>query len=157
MSRGFGLQHRRGRRPESTVPIVGIDYFFLTSGGVKLRDEMSLGDAELAEARQKGEVAKCLVVRYYASKAVFGHVIPCKGLDEDGLVVDTIVNDLEWLGHTRLILKADNEPAIQALARKTVELAKLELKDLEQVSREDPVTYDSMSNGGTEIGVRLLR
>ena len=52
------------------------------------------------------------------------HVIPCKGLDEDGVVVDTIVNDLEWLGHTRLIIKADNEPAIQALARKAVEPAK---------------------------------
>ena len=53
LGRGRGLQHRRGWRPGSIVPIVGIDYFFLTSGGVKLRDEMSLGDAELAEARQK--------------------------------------------------------------------------------------------------------
>ena len=116
---------------------------------------MPVGEAELAEARQKGQITKCLVVSCYASKAVFGHVIPCKGLDEDGLVVDTIVNDIEWLEHTRVILKADNERAIQALARKAVELAKLELK--EQVSKEDPATSDSTSNGGTEIEVRLLR
>ena len=64
---------------------------------------------------------------------------------------------LEWLGHTRIIVKADNEPSIQALARRAIELAKVEIKDLEQVSKEDPVAYDSMTNGGTEVGVRLMR
>ena len=47
------------------------------------------------------------------------------------------------MGHTRIIPKADNEPAIQALARRATELAKVELKDVEQVSKEDPLAYDS--------------
>ena len=34
---------------------------------------------------------------------------------------------------------------------------KIEPKDMEQVSKEDPVAYDSMTNGGTEVCVRLLR
>jgi hypothetical protein len=142
LGRGRGLQHRA--RTTSLIPIIGMDYFFLTSAGVVLREELKMSDEELVEARQRGEVAKCLVVRCYASKAVFGHVIPCKGLDEDGIVVDRILQNLEWMGHTRIIIKADNEPAIQALARRAVELAKIELKDLEQVGKEDPVAYDSI-------------
>ena len=122
----------------SVIPIIGLDYFSLTSAGVVMKEELKLDDAQVNEARTKGEVAKCLVVRCFASKAVFGHVIPCKGLDEDGIVVEKIFSDLEWLGHTRVIVKADNEPAIQALARRSIELAKIEIKDMEQVSKEDP-------------------
>ena len=155
LGRGRGLQHRA--RAGSLIPIIGMDYFFLTSAGVVLKEELKMDDEQISAARQRGEIAKCLVVRCYASKAVFGHVIPCKGLDEDGIVVDKILQDLEWMGHTRIILKADNEPAIQALARRSIELAKVELKDMDQVSKEDPVAYDSMTNGGTEVGVRLLR
>jgi hypothetical protein len=151
LGRGRGLQHRV--RPGSLIPIVGIDYYFLTGSGIKLRSELAMNDEQVETARQSGDLVKCLVVRCYVSKAVFGHVIPRKGLDEDGIVVDKILHDLEWLGHTRLIVKADNEPAIQALARRAIELAKVELKDLEQVSKEDPVAYDSMTNGGTEVGV----
>ena len=155
LGRGRGLQHRA--RAGSLIPIVGIDYFFLTSAGVKLREELKMSNEEVEAARERGELVKCLVVRCYASKAVFGHVIPRKGLDEDGIVVDKILQDLEWLGHTRLIIKADNEPSIQALAHRSIELAKIELKDLDQVGKEDPVAYDSMTNGGTEIGVQLIK
>ena len=155
LGRGRGIQHRA--RLGSIIPIVGIDYFFLTGGGIKLREELDKTDEEVNEARARGELTKCLIVRCYASKAIFGHVVPCKGIDEDNLVVDMILQDLEWLGHTRIIMKADNEPALQALAKRAIELAKVELKDLEQMSKEDPVAYDSMSNGGTEVGVRLLR
>ena len=143
LGRGRGLQHRV--RPGSLIPIVGIDYYFLTGSGIKLRSELAMSDEEVDTARQRGDLAKCLVVRCYVSKSVFGHVIPRKGLDEDGIVVGMILQDLEWMGHTRLIIKADNEPAIQALARRAIELAKVELKDLDQVSKEDPVAYDSMT------------
>jgi hypothetical protein len=155
LGRGRGLQHRACAT--SLVPVVGLDYFFLTSAGVVLKEELKMDDDQVIAARQRGEIAKCLVVRCHASKSCFGRVIPCKGLDEDGIVVDMMLHDLEWLGHTRVIIKADNEPAIQALARRAIELAKIELKDMDQVGKEDPVAYDSMTNGGTEIGVSLLR
>ena len=51
-------------------------------------------------------------------KAIFAHVVPCKGADKEGLVTDMIIRNVEWLGQTRLILKADNEPALQALVPK---------------------------------------
>ena len=155
LGRGRGLQHRACTGP--VIPVIGLDYFFLTGAGVVLQKELKMDDTQVNEARIKGEIVKCLVVRCFASKAVFGHVIPCKGLDEDGIVVTKVLQNLEWLGHTRLIIKSDNEPAIQALAKRAVDLAKIELKDMEQVGKEDSVAYDSMTNGGTEVGVGLLR
>ena len=56
---------------------------------------------------------------------------------------------MNGLGRTRIIVKADGEPAIQALARRAMELAKVDLKGLQQVSKEDPSAYDSISNGNT--------
>ena len=106
--------------------------------------------------RAAGRGAWCLA--QCAEFAALKHVKICRLLaKEDGVVVEKILQDLEWLGHTKVIIKADNEPAIQALARRAIELAKVELKDMEQVRKEDPVAYDSMTNGGTEIGVQLIR
>ena len=155
LGRGRGMQHRS--REGSLIPIVGLDYFFLTEGGVKLRKELEMSDEEIAEARGKGELVKCLIVRCMKTKAVFAHVVPCKGDDEAGAVVDMVIRDVQWLGHARLILKADNEPALQALVRRALEMAKVECKDLEQVSKEDSPAYDSQANGGIEVGVQIVR
>jgi hypothetical protein len=38
-----------------------------------------------------------------------------------------------------------------------MELARVECKELDQLAKEDPAAYDSQSNGGTEIGVRMIR
>ena len=35
--------------------------------------------------------------------------------------------------------------------------AKVECKDLEQLTKEDPAAYDSQANGGTEVGVQIVR
>ena len=91
------------------------------------------------------------------TKATFGHVVTCKGAGNEGIVSDMAVNDAEWLGHTRVIMKADNEPAVQALVHQSFELAKVEVKDLEQATRENPPAYNSQANGGTEAGVRVIR
>jgi hypothetical protein len=42
LGRGRGLQHRA--RTGSLIPIVGIDYFYLTSSGVKLREELKMSN-----------------------------------------------------------------------------------------------------------------
>ncbi len=92
LGRGRGLQHRRS--PGSRLPIVGLDYFFITNGGVKKKEELGLPDGEagnkqLEDARRKGEIVKCIVVRCSATKTVMAHVVPCKGPDEDGIVANT--------------------------------------------------------------------
>ena len=160
LGRGRGFQHRKSDK--SFIPIIGLDYFFLTKGGVKTRKELDFsideeGDKRLEAARTSGDVVKCLLVRCSLTKAVFAHVVQQKGVDENDIVSDTVLADLEWLGHRRVILKADGEPAMQALVKRVLELAKIECTEMDQLSQEQPAAYDSQSNGGTEVGVRLVR
>ena len=62
LGRGRGIQHRSSAGP-SAVPIVGVDCFFLTNGGVFTRREREYaesaeGEAQLEAARTEGDVAK---------------------------------------------------------------------------------------------------
>ena len=100
MGRGVGRPHATSSK-ESSVPIVGMDYFYITKKGVRRRDELAnemahkageascpaqdadSGEDGIAKARAKGEVLKCLLVRCLQSKNVFAHVNPQKGDDED--------------------------------------------------------------------------
>ena len=161
LGRGRGIQHRSSAGA-SAVPIIGVDFFFLTKGGVFPRRELDYavsaeGDAQSEAARAQGEVVKYLLVRCFLSKNVFAHMVPQKGLDENNVACDFVLGDLEWLGHTRLIMKSDNEPAVKALVARVIELVKIECKDFDQISKEQSAAYDSQSNGGTEVGVRLVR
>jgi hypothetical protein len=139
--RGRGFQHRA--TTGGRIPIIGIDYFFITSAGVKKREELEMpeneeGNKALNEARARGELVKCLIIRCSATKAVMAHVVPYKGPGEDDIVAELTVQDIAWLGHTRVILKADGEPAIQALVKRVLELAKVECHDLEASARRSP-------------------
>ncbi len=156
MARGVGQPHLRAG--ESALPIVGIDYFFVTTGGVKKRDELEIPeDAAVDEARKEGKLLKCVLVRCWTSKNIFAHVIPCKGADEELFTAKLVAADIEWLGHTKLALKADNEAAVKALAKQVVQIIKEKRTAVENIQQEAPPAYDSQSNGGTEIGVRLVR
>ena len=115
------------------------------------------GDAEVNELRSKGKIVKCILVRCFMTKTLFAHVVPYKGPGEDDAVADMLVKDIAWLGHTRLTLKADGEPALQALVQRLLEVTKVECHDLDQLMKEDPAAYDSRSNGGTGIGVHIIR
>ena len=116
--RGTGQPHTT-TSSNSTIPVVGMDYYFVTSEGVRRRDELKftadeLGEQQLAEARRTGEVTKCIIIRCMMTKNVMTHVVPQKGNDEEQYCANLVVEDLKWLGHTRLILKSDNEKSIGA-------------------------------------------
>ena len=105
MGRGVGQPHAKSTQ-ESLVPIVGMDYFYITKEGVRRRTELAkeleaalekasapaaealrrgdeLADEAISKARSNGEVVKCLLVRCLQSKNVFAHVVPQEGDDED--------------------------------------------------------------------------
>ena len=160
MGRGRGAPH--GPSSDGNVAIVGIDYFFVTRGGVKKRSEIDYptteaGDGEVNIAREAGELVKCIVIRCSQFKAVFAHVVPRKGLDEDDYVADLVVEALSWLGHTSVILKADNEVSLQAVVSRVIVRTTAKCQKLDQIAREEPAKYDSQSNGLTEVGVFLVR
>ncbi len=161
---GRGLGEQRGAhagRPHS-IPIVGVDFWYITSGTIKRRDELEYpldanGDNQLNEARKRGDLVKCLIVRCYATKCVFAHVIPFKGRDEDPYIVDLVCTDVAWLGHVKLILKGDNEKALASLITRALKSLKCNVENLENVMPENSQEYDSQANGGTEVGIRNVR
>ena len=93
---------------------------------------------------------KVLVVKCFKSKALFAHAVLPKCVDEAGYVVDCIVQDILWLGYSKVFLTCDNEPAILKLLAETLKVLKVE--GLEQACEEHPVPYDSKSNVGIEVG-----
>ena len=99
MGQGRGGQHRFGR--ESTIPRVGMDYFFLASVGTKEGNGLEYSDEALEQARPEGDVLKCLVVRCCLTKSIFGHVVPVKGADGDDFAVNATVAVSLWLGRRR--------------------------------------------------------
>ena len=61
-------------------------------------------EEELDEDDKADGVLKVLVVRCYKSKSLFAHAVPAKGVDEAGYVVDCVVQDILWLGYSKVIL-----------------------------------------------------
>ena len=125
---------------------------------MKVRAELKYagdGDrnAALEEAREAGKIIKRIVVRCVASKIIFGHVVPYKGAGEDQFVCGLVVADIAWLGHTKLILKSDIEPALQTFVGQAIERARVQCRGLASISQEHPPAYDSQSNGGVEVCV----
>ena len=158
--RGLGQPHALSPS-EPTIAIVGLDYFFITCEGVLRRDELEFavdaeGEAALAEAKNAGGLLKAVVIRCFQSKNVFAHVVPVKGDDEEHYCARLVLSDIEWLGHTRVVLKSDNENSIVAVRKRVARMLKLNEK-LTNVQEESPVPYDSQSNGAIEVGVRLVR
>ena len=85
MGRGIGAPHF-AMAHECKVPIISIDYFFVTSGGLKIRSELEYldgpeGDEQLEQDRRQGKILKCIILKWKHSKAVFAHAVPCKGRD----------------------------------------------------------------------------
>ena len=148
---------------------MGLDYWFITSGGdirrrKELKDdfpETKEGDALLEQARVELKIMKCIAVRCHESKAVFAHNVPVKGRDEDNYVAKLVATDVEFMGHVKVILKTDNEPALLALATAALLNIRIDAqKDgspVRGVSVEHSAEHDSQSNGGTECGIRAVR
>ncbi len=97
---GKALGEQRGRAADDggvkLVPVVGIDYFFITSRGVFRREDLKIpmneeGEAKVLEERKEGKVVKCIIIRCSKTKAVFAHQVPVKGVDEDKHVVNWYV------------------------------------------------------------------
>ena len=162
LGRGTGEQHRRDAEKQRSIAIVGIDYWYITSSIMKKRSELeqaedSEGEVQLTAAREDGSIIKCIVVRCHQSKNTFAHFIPCKGADEDKYVANLLVTDISWMGHTRLILKSDQEVSLLALVTQILQVMKFKVEGLESLTTEQSAAYESQSNGATEVAVRAIR
>ena len=82
------------------------------------------GEEAIAQARANGEVFACLFVRCVRSKDVFAHVVLQKGDGEDHYCATLAVANIEWFGHTGIIIRTDNELAIVALKHRVAKILK---------------------------------
>ena len=69
--------------------------------------------------------------------------------------MDCIIRDIEWLGHSRVILKSDNEKAIVRVLKDS--LGVLRVEGLHQVGEEHPPAYDPQANGAIEVTVQGVK
>ncbi len=107
--RATGEQHR-ARRGLRAVPVFSFDYLFITKSRKVVR--------ELAEGEEI--TVKIIVATESYGKSVFAHTVDVKGPGEDQYAVDRLVEDLKWLGFSRVSLRSDNEPAILKLLEVTL-------------------------------------
>ena len=89
--------HRRMSKESRSVPVVGLDYMFMTD---RQRKEEESG-------------SPILVIKDEKLKMVFAHVVPSKGRDK--YAIERMSKGLDMLGHKKVILKSDGENAIQSL------------------------------------------
>ena len=116
----------------------------------------------MEDDRSKGNVVKAIIVRCRASKAVFAHSVPFRGAGEHDYVVNRVVGDIVWLGHTELALTGGNERSLQALVERVMVVVRVKVQQGEsltmpKLSSEKPPAYDSQPNGAAEVGVLLTR
>ena len=90
--RGREAGHSRQINEGIRVSTVSFDYALVGNKG-------EITSHEQADVEEGS--GKILVVKDINSKAVFGHAVPEKGLDDKGFAVDAIVGDIEWLGTPR--------------------------------------------------------
>ena len=127
--RATGEQHRR-RKEARRICIFAFDYLFLDEAGNLLQREAISNGANVD--------LTILVAKDLKGKAVFGHVVPQKGIDKDHFAVDALIKDLKWLGYKKLGLRPDNEPAIIKLLEHSLTEARMEVVGLEQIYQEHP-------------------
>ena len=147
-----------GRIGERRIPVVSIDYLFLTPKGVFTRPELQERYPEFyakIDVDDDDEVLKILVLYDSFSKAVFAHAIRRKGAEP--YVVQCVVDNISWIGHVRLTLKSDNEPAILALVTEALRGLRVQMDELQSISAEGSVPYDPQTNGAAEAAVKNVK
>ncbi len=157
-ARASGEQHRANTRARG-VPVFSFDYIFIT------KSRRVLTKAELLASSDEEVLVKILGACDTHGHAVFGHVVPVKGPGEDRYAVDRLVEDIRWLGYSRISLRSDNENAIVELLTKSLKELRVVVDDPtgnaaarvpDQVLEEHSARYDSSSNGVAENGIKRL-
>ena len=135
--RGKHDQHRRKSEP-GQVPTVGMDYCF-----TDLKD-----DDEDGSETKRTTCTPTLVMKCDTTKSLFAFALPSKECSE--YAVSTAVDAINGLGHSKLILRSDQEPAIVALG-KSMQLAR------PGMIQEFAPKYTPQCNGLAERAVRQLK
>ena len=72
----------------------------------------------------------------------------------DKVAAERIVEDIGYLGHTRVISRSDNEPVLVALVGDALEFR---IQQLDSAAAEGSVPYDPQTAGAAHVSVRNLK
>ena len=124
-----------------------MDYAFLTDKGMLKRAEIGVEDLRTA--------MKVLVVYDSSSPGPSAHAVRTKGANDDGFAAARICEDIEFAGHTKVILRSDNEPALLKVVSDA--LKGLRVQQIDSAGSEGSVPYDPQTAGAAEVAVRNLK
>ena len=98
--------------------------------------------------------ATLLVLYCSATRSIFVHAVPKKGLDSQGYIVEMIRDDVLWLGHPKVMIRSGNEPALLQVV--DAALTALKMKGVTS-SSERSVPYDPDQWGSRECRTTIER
>ena len=113
--------------------------YYLCCTKFRAVDKESLAEGEEVEM-------KVLVAKGSKPKTVFAHAVDANGSEEDGYAVPRLVEEIARAGHTKIILKSDNEPASLKVLKDRCRTARVEVEEPEQTQEEQAAKYDPRSN-----------
>ncbi len=107
-ARGLGEQRGRGAGEVHHVPVIAMDYFFLTKDSLETRESLTRsgfardadGEAKLLAALEERAVVNEILLKDLKSKAIFAWVLPSKGCDPNDFAVDMLAAAIKWLGYS---------------------------------------------------------
>ena len=133
--KAHGNQHRRRKvvKDEIREPIVSVDYMFMHDNQ--------------GEGEERG--MPIMVVKDRKTRVIRARVVPQKG--NHGYGIKVLSGVIESLGHSRVILKSDQEPALMSLK----DAVKSEVRA--DVVLEESPEYESKSNGEVERAIQMVQ
>ena len=112
-----------------------------------MREELSEDERECS--------SRVLVMYCGSSRTPFANRVPSKGADAKGYVVECMRQSVLWLGHSRVTIRNNNEPALVQVVERAI--AALKMSGVEPVVAEGSVPYDPQTNGAAESAGRLVK
>ena len=141
----------------SETPVVSMDYMFMgdrsKEADVEGEDEEVISDEKYEIEDSDDQKSKILVIRDAKSRVCAAIPVPKKGLDADGWSLKETLRFLEFLGYTNIVLKSDQEKALEALFNKV----RTHRGDQTQTMREVSPVGDSKSNGFIERSIQSVQ
>lgn len=116
---------------EAQVPVIAIDYMYMN------------------EDDEESDSNTIVVLKDRSNGTRYADTLPAKG--RDAYSVERLDRNLRSLGHSRIILKTDQEPAIEALKETVRERLTIEI-----IPEQSP-KYESASNGMIERAIQSVQ